>query len=311
MNELIASPRWVDLTGRTLIRATGDDAQAFLQGQLTQDVAALDPDRALWAAHCSPKGRMLASFLLWKQDRVFWLDAPDELADAALRRLRMYVLRSRVVLEDARAAWSRFGLCGVPDAGFWKAMGCPPAPPVGRHDMQSETMRVALSPERLLLVVPTAQADHWQTRLSALMTPGSPEDWTRAAVRDGIPEIRTATQDEWVPQMLNWDLIGGISFKKGCYTGQEIVARTHYLGKTKRRLLRFRTAGRAEIGQPLYGPDPAVPAGKVALAAPTDEGTELLAVVQLEALAAGPLHLGAAGAAPLESLPLPYPVPLD
>ncbi|MDE2132489.1 MAG: folate-binding protein YgfZ [Betaproteobacteria bacterium] len=310
MNELIASPRWVDLTGRTLIRATGDDAQAFLQGQLTQDVAALDPDRVLWAAHCSPKGRMLASFLLWKQDRDIWLDAPDELADAALRRLRMYVLRSRVTLEDARAAWARFGLCGTPDAGFWEAVGCPSAPPAGRHDRQSEIMRVTLSPERLLLVVPAAQADRWRTRLSEWMALGTPEDWIRAAVRDGVAEIRTATQDEWVPQMLNWDLIGGISFKKGCYTGQEIVARTHYLGKTKRRLLRFRSAGRAEIGQPLYGPDPAAPAGKVALTAPTDEGTELLAVVQLEALAAGPLHLGEAGGPSLEPLPLPYPVPL-
>ncbi|MDE2343965.1 MAG: folate-binding protein YgfZ [Betaproteobacteria bacterium] len=311
MNELITSPRWVDLSGRTLIRASGDDAQTFLQGQLTQDLASLDPDRVLWAAHCSPKGRMLASFLLWRQDQDFWLDAPDELADGALRRLRMYVLRSRVNLEDARAAWSRFGICGMPDAGFWKVLGCPPAPPAGRHDLQSGIMRVTLSSGRLMLAVPAGQADQWRARLSGLLPAGRPEDWIFAAVQDGVAEIRSATQDEWVPQMLNWDLIGGISFKKGCYTGQEIVARTHYLGKIKRRLMRFRAEVRAEIGQPLYGPDPAAPAGKVALAASTGEGTELLAVVHLEALAGGPLHLGEPGGTVLEPLPLPYPIPLD
>ncbi|MDE1942245.1 MAG: folate-binding protein YgfZ [Betaproteobacteria bacterium] len=311
MSELTVAPRWVDLSGRALIRATGDDAQTFLQGQLTQDVAALDPDRALWAAHCSPKGRMLASFLIWKQGTDFWLDAPEELADGALRRLRMYVLRSRVTLEDVRSAWSRFGICGMPEAGFWEALGCPPAPPAGRHDLQSGIMRVTLSSGRLMLAVPTAQADQWRTRISGLLPAGRPEDWVFSAVQDGVAEIRNATQDEWVPQMLNWDLIGGISFKKGCYTGQEIVARTHYLGKTKRRLLHFRTEGSAEIGQPLYGPDPSSPAGKVALAASTDRGTELLAVVHLEALAGEPLHLGEPGGAALEPLPLPYPVPLD
>lgn len=308
MNTL---PCWADLNSRALIRVSGTDAETFLQGQLTQDVAALSDDRALWAAHCSPKGRMLASFLLWKGGGAFWLDAADDLADAALRRLRMYVLRSRVAVEDARAEMARFGLCGQPAIDFWNTMGWPPAPVPGTHDLQSGIVRVTLSPERLFLIVPAGQAADIRTRLSTGMAAGSAQDWAYAAVREGVAEIRAGTQDEWVPQMLNWDLIGGISFKKGCYTGQEIVARTHYLGKIKRRLLRFRTSGPATIGQALYGPTPATPVGKVALAGHAGSVTELLAVVQLEALTAEPLHLGQPDGPVLERLPLPYSVAVD
>ncbi|MDE2258720.1 MAG: hypothetical protein KGK17_00110 [Betaproteobacteria bacterium] len=112
MIELHSPTRLIDLSPRTLIRVTGEDATVFLQGQLTQDLAALEPSRALWAAHCSPKGRMLAGFLIWRSADAIWLDAPEDLAESALRRLRMYVLRSRVTLEDARTTRARLGLCG-------------------------------------------------------------------------------------------------------------------------------------------------------------------------------------------------------
>ncbi len=311
MDQMTAPACWVDLSARTLIRVSGEDAATFLQGQLTQDVAALNGARALWAAHCSPKGRMLASFLLWKEGSEFWLDASEDLAEAALRRLRLYVLRSRVAVEDQRDARARFGICGRPDPGFWDAMGWPPAPAPGTCDRQADVLRVALSAERLLLVVPVAQATELRARLSDLLAAGSGLDWADAAVREGVAEIRTATQDEWVPQMINWDLVGGISFNKGCYTGQEIVARTHYLGKIKRRMLRYRAPGRPEIGQSIYGNDPETPVGKVALAGSAGPKAELLAVVHLDALSAGPLHLGEPDGPVLESLPLPYAVATD
>ncbi len=308
--ELHNTTHLIDLSARTLIHATGAEAATFLQGQLTQDVGALEGSRVLWAAHCSPKGRMLASFLMWREADQIWLDAPQELAEPALRRLRMYVLRARVNLEDARATQARLGLCGFGIADVLRAAGCPPAPAPGTHDQQEGVTRVALSTERLLLVAPPAVLFVLQARLAPLCTPGHAQDWTDAAVREGIAEITLATQDEWIPQMLNWDLIGGISFKKGCYTGQEIVARTHYLGKVKRRLLRFRVADRPEIGQDIL--QEGVPAGKVALVGThSTQGSECLAVVQLEALNHGSLTLGSTEGPPLEQLPLPYAVALD
>jgi folate-binding protein YgfZ len=310
MIELHNSTCLINLSARTLIRVDGAEAEAFLQGQLTQDVGALEGSRVLWAAHCSPKGRMLASFLIWKSADQIWLDAPEDLSEPALRRLRMYVLRARVTLEDARAAQSRLGLCGPGIAAVLQIAGCPAAPAPGTHDLQEGVTRVALSDERLLLVAPPAVLSPLEARLAPLCRPGHAQDWTDAAVREGIAEITLATQDEWVPQMLNWDLIGGISFKKGCYTGQEIVARTHYLGKVKRRLLRFRVADRPVIGQDIL--QEGAPVGKVALVgAPSAQGSELLAVVQLEALTRGPLALGHAEGALLEPLSLPYPVALD
>ena len=308
--ELHNPTRLIDLSARTLIHVTGAEAPSFLQGQLTQDVGALENARVLWAAHCSPKGRMLASFLMWKTQDGIWLDAPEDLAEPALRRLRMYVLRARVNLEDARAAMSRLGLCGPEGAAVLKAAGCPAAPAPGTHDAQEGVTRVAISAERLLLVGPPAAMAVLEARLAPLCAPGRVQDWADAAVREGVAEITLATQDEWIPQMLNWDLVGGISFKKGCYTGQEIVARTHYLGKVKRRLLRLRVAGPAGIGQELL--QEGVPVGKVALVgASSTEGTEFLAVVQLEALARGPLHLGPVGGALVTPLPMPYTVTLD
>ncbi|MHB8353393.1 MAG: CAF17-like 4Fe-4S cluster assembly/insertion protein YgfZ [Burkholderiales bacterium] len=310
MIELHNSTRLIDLSHRTLICVTGDDATVFLQGQLTQDVTALENARVLWAAHCSPKGRMLASFLMWKTAEAIWLDAPEDLAETALKRLRMYVLRSRVTVADARATQSRLGLCGPDLAAVLHAAACPTAPAPGTHDHQEGVTRVSISPERLLLVGPPDALALLQTRLAPICTPGHAQDWTDAAVREGVAEITLATQDQWIPQMLNWDLVGGISFKKGCYTGQEIVARTHYLGKVKRRLLRFRVAGPVEVGQELLQEGESV--GKVALVgAPSAEGSEFLAVVQREALVHGTLHLGNPEGALVAPLPLPYPVAPD
>ncbi len=301
----------IDLSSRTLIRVTGEDATAFLQGQLTQDIDSLAPSRVLWAAHCSPKGRMLASFLIWHSDNAYWLDAPEDMAEPALRRLRMYVLRSRVVLEDARANNARIGLCGTEIAVVLKAARLAPPPAVGTHDTEDGITRIALSSNRLMLLAAPQVLHPLQALLAQHSAPHKAKDWTDAAVSEGIAEINVATQDEWIPQMLNWDLVGGVSFRKGCYTGQEIVARTHYLGKVKRRLLRFRVMGSPLTGQELFH-EAGTPAGKIAMVGKsTAEGTELLAVVQLEALSASALHLGSTTGPVLQLLTLPYPVALE
>ncbi len=311
--QLNSSTCWFDLDSRTLIRISGRDTSTFLQGQLTQDMAALGPDRALWAAHCSPKGRVLATFLTWQTTGTYWLCTPQNVADSIVRRLRMYVLRSQVSVEPMGSITPCIGICGPTGDDFWQSMGWPVLPLPGHHATVLEVMRVVLSPERVLLAGTPDAMSALKMHCSTAMASGSPQCWTDAAVREGIFEVDSTAQDEWVPQMVNWDLIGGISFKKGCYTGQEIVARTHFLGKVKRRLLRFRTTGTPESGQSLFSHDPGTaPVGKVVQTGQVDSrGTELLAVVHLDALPSAPLHLESAHGPALELLPFPYDVPLD
>lgn len=305
----------IPLERRTLIRVSGADAQTFLQGQLTQDLQRLQAQQLQWAAQCSPKGRMLASFLMWSQDAAFWLDTGESLSAAVLGRLRPYVLRSRVHLEEARNTRQRLGLVGAADP-LLAAAGLPPAPPPGHWDEVQGVTRLALSPQRLMLVAappPAADPVAWarlQDALSAQGSWGHPALWDGAGVQEGVAEITLQTQEEWVPQMLNWDLIGGISFHKGCYTGQEIVARSHYLGKIKRRALRFASTRDCAPGDPVYRCDaPTEAVGKVAWVGKTPAGgIELLAVLPWEELADRALTL-APEASPLVALPLPYAIP--
>jgi folate-binding protein YgfZ len=313
-NTQILPPRWMDLSERTFLRVSGDDAGTFLQGQLTQDVTLLDGPAVHWAGYCSPKGRMLASFLMWRSEGSFWMDASPDLSDPVLKRLKMYVLRSKVAIEDARDARPRLGIVGdgLEDFLAGAGLGTPPAP--GTWASSQGLTVAAISSRRLLFSGPPDRVKAVQAQLEQACEAGSPEDWTASAVREGTAEITLATQDEWVPQMLNWDLVNGISFKKGCYTGQEIVARTHYLGKIKRRLFRLATPGSAKIGDEIFAEGSAIEeaAGKVALTGPQrPSGTELLAVLQVNARQSPALHLGSPSGPKLEMLPLPYTIPLD
>jgi len=269
-------PRVCDLSPlNALLRVSGDDAADFLHNQFINDVKALPAGSAQWNGWCTPKGRLLATFVLARDAQGFSLMLPAAFAEAFAKRLRMFVLRSKVKVEDISASTPRFGLLGgtMPQGVF--RLG------------ESRGFAFGEAPEG---------------RAATL------DDWTLSLIRDGIVQVVPGTQEEFVPQMANYDLVGGVSFKKGCYPGQEIVARTQYRGILKKRAVRVHSSAALAPGESVYSDafgDQS--AGTVANAAPSPEGGfEALVVAQLDAIAKGDLRLGSLAGTPLTIQPLPY-----
>jgi hypothetical protein len=275
------------LDDQRTITATGPDRVAFLQGQLTQDVAALATGSARMAGWADAKGRLWWAGQLFIHGDHHCLLVPAATAASLMTRLRLYVLRAKV-----QVAMADFAVVGAGD-------------PFG-HALSPgwEVLHMAGDATRSLLVGPAAGLDAIVHATGVAQV--SRHDWELRDIRAGIPAIGTATSGEFVPQMVNLDLLDGISFDKGCYTGQEIVARMKYLGRVKRRMLRFACPGDVVIGATLYAERG--PVGQVVRSAPTGTGSELLAVVHLDELA-GPLFADAVQTRPLTRLPLPYAVP--
>lgn len=262
-------PIRINLSARTLLRIAGADAAHFLQGQITQDVNQLQAGYALLFAHCSPKGRVLFNGPLWKEGDAWWMELPASRGDFALKRLTMYRLRSKVEIE--KVATAHWGLLFATEADC--AANVTLARSQGLH-------AVMLSPTRML-VLENSLPTPWSE-----FTEGTLEDWQLGTLQAGIAEIEEDTADEWIPQMLNWDVLGGISFDKGCYTGQEIVARTHFLGKVKRGLGHFKSVHPLHLNQSLWT-DQESAVGKVVMIA----RNQALAVLQDAAQDATELHL--------------------
>ncbi len=239
----LPAPGWTSLDGRGLLSVSGSDAETFLQGQLTQDMARVLADRALLAAHCTPKGRISTLFTAWPDGQGgFLLDCPAELQPGALRRLRLYVLRAKVQIAEASTGWSRVGLFGsaVPERLAALGWNWPDAP--GTLGSAGEHRLLRLPGDRWILLGPATARGSVQTAIAALL-PQDDAGWALSSLRAGAPEVLLPTTERFVPQMLNLDTLDGVSFRKGCYTGQEIVARTHYLGKVKRRMVWLGYAG--------------------------------------------------------------------
>jgi len=276
-----------DLSHYALIAATGDDARAFLHGQLTNDVNALRDDSAQWTGWCSPKGRLLASFLLVRAPGRYLLMLPAEIAEGIRKRLSMFVLRSKVKLADASAEWVRIGLAGTQAAAL-VAREFELAPGPFQVAVRGDAMAIGLEFGRFVVVAPPAGAGAmWETFAASAAQAGA-QAWEWTSIRAGIPTIVGATQDAFVPQMANFDLIGAVSFHKGCYPGQEIVARTQYRGILKRRMAQ----AHVESGDPPAPGDSVYSsafgeqaAGTIANAAPSpDGGYDALVVAQIESL---------------------------
>jgi folate-binding protein YgfZ len=292
-----------------LIRATGEDAAEFLQNLLTNDTRRQHPDRAQYNAFCTAKGRMLASFLAWRDGTDYLLQLSRDLHPAILRKLGMFVLRSKVKLSDASDELAVIGLAGSGAAAVVHTLGANPDAPMSVAQI-AQGIVIQLDGQRYQIVVRAeALAAVWQ-QLAALAHPAGTPVWEWLDIRAGVPQITTPTQEAFVPQMANFELIGGVSFQKGCYPGQEIVARTQYLGKLKRRMYLAHLAGQTgvEAGNPLYSPDlPDQSCGVVvnAAAAPGG-GHDLLAVVQMSSAESGDVRLGAMDGPPLTFETLPY-----
>lgn len=299
-----------DLSHLGLIRVCGEDAASFLQGQLTCDVREINPKAARYGGYCSPKGRLLATFLLWQSAGGFHMQLPQVLGEAIRKRLTMFVLRALVRLEDAGDDPVRMGISGpAAEGALAQCLGAVPREPLGLAERDGVVL-IRLGAQRFQLSAPPGRAPQLWDALARHATPGGTGCWDWLDVRAGIATVVPATQDQFVPQMANLDLVGGVSFGKGCYPGQEIVARTHYLGKLKRRAYLAHLAGDVPpaAGDELFSPDTEGQAsGMVAGAAPSPEGGwDLLAVVQMSSAEGGELRWKSAAGPRLELLPLPY-----
>jgi folate-binding protein YgfZ len=286
-----------------LIRARGADARSFLHSQLTQDVAQLEPGRARLAGYCSAKGRLLASFVIWAPDAdTVLLACSAEVLPATLKRLRMFVLRAKCQLDDASAEWPAWGLAGDAAATAlspWQLAACGG----GGH-------RIGLPPARVDgQDVPRALQFGGESPAGAALPPAT---WQGLEAASGVARIVGATVEQFVPQMVNLELVGGVNFQKGCYPGQEVVARSQYRGTLKRRGHLLRGPVAMQPGQEIvHSADPGQPAGLVALAGELPGiGPVALAELKLAALDGGSLHLGTADGPLLTPAPLPYALPL-
>jgi tRNA-modifying protein YgfZ len=296
------------LADRGVVRASGGDAAKFLQGQLTNDVLTLAPGGARLAGFCSAKGRLQASFVVWRSGAdEFLLSCPLSLLAPTLKRLSLFVLRAQCRLSDASAEIELVGLAGAPAAAVLGA-----APVWSRSERGAATLiRLpdAAGLKRCLIAAPRgSELDFAAAPTMTLDT------WRWLEVASGIVTIEAATVDRFVPQMVNYELVGGVDFQKGCYPGQEVVARSQYRGTTKRRTFLFDCETLPEAGQDVFGTTGASEAaGIVASAAPHPQqpGGSALVEVRLAALDAGGLRLGSPEGPRLRQRELPYAVPLE
>ncbi|HUH92979.1 MAG TPA: folate-binding protein [Casimicrobiaceae bacterium] len=300
-----------DLAPCGVIAIEGPDAASFLQGQFTNDVTRLEAGASQRSAWCSPKGRVLANFLLRRASAErFELLLPGALVEPIAQRLRMYVLRAKVGVADASGETVRLGL-GGPAAAAGVAATIGGTPTVHRSITLDGASLVVLADNRFLLLASPEAAPALWNALAARARPAGFVCWEWLTVRAGVPVVTPATQELFLPQMLNLDALGAVAFDKGCYAGQEIVARAQYLGRLKERLaLAHVDAAPPATGTRLYasafGDQPC--ATVVGAAPAPGGGADLLAVAQISALGHS-LRLEERDGPPAAQLPLPYPVP--
>ena len=256
----------VPLADWGLIRASGADARSFLHGQLTQDMLGLPADRARLAGYCSAKGRLLGSFVVWTDAQGdLLLACSADVLPATLKRLSMFVLRAKCRLSDASGEQPLVGVLGdaVPAGDPWQVVDhrgviLPPVDGVRR------ALWLGMPP------APSATPDL------------DPEIWRDLEVRSGIARVVAANSEQFVPQMVNWEVVGGVNFQKGCYPGQEVVARSQYRGTTKRRAYVMQAEVPLAAGQEVFAAsEPEQPAGRVVLAA-APAGAPPVALVELK-----------------------------
>jgi folate-binding protein YgfZ len=201
-----------------LLSVSGADARDFLHAQLTNDIQNLPSDRTVLAGWCSAKGRLLATFLVIPAPQGYLLQLARDLAPTVAKRLSMFILRSKVKVADESDGWAEFGV----GATHWDA---------ARVVWGGDRVTVPIGEQRFLRLEPAAAA--------SLVPTADEEAWSVQEIRAGRPLITAATQDQFVPQMVNLEALGGVDFRKGCYPGQEIVARAQHRGQVKRRMVRL------------------------------------------------------------------------
>ncbi|AZE88140.1 YgfZ/GcvT domain-containing protein [Pseudomonas orientalis] len=294
-----------------VLAVRGADAAKFLQGQLTCNLNYLSDTQASLGARCTQKGRMQSSFRILLQGDGVLLAMASELLDLQLADLKKYAVFSKSKLTDESATWVRFGLANADQA--LSALGL--ALPVETDSVVRTEALIAIrvSPGRAELWAPAEHSESLRSQLAQTLPQAELNEWLLGQIRAGIGQVMPQTRELFIPQMLNLQAVGGVSFKKGCYTGQEIVARMQYLGKLKRRLYRLSlvTAQLPEPGTALFAPSHNSSIGEVVIAANADQSIELLAVLQAEAADNGDVRLGSLEGPGLQLLDLPYALDRD
>ncbi len=292
------------LTHLGIIRVAGADAAKFVHSQLTQDFALLDTHQARLAAFCSAKGRVQASFIGFKNtDTEILLVCSLDVLQATLKRLSMFVMRAKATLSDASAEFTLFGVAGHAVRGRDTQDG--PALPAWQLLRDGSTTIISLYPAggiaRELWVVPAGESAPAGAPLPAAV-------WDWGEVASGIATVSQPVVDAFVPQMLNYESVGGVSFKKGCYPGQEVVARSQFRGTLKRRAYLVHAQVAMQAGQEVFAAgDASQPVGLIVQSAPAPHGGfEAIAALQVGAASGGALRLQSESGAPLDLLPLPY-----
>ena len=286
-----------------VIRIAGEDAAKFIHGQLTQDFSLLGQDAARLSAFCSAKGRMQASFIGFKRPNgdILLIGSAD-LVPATAKRLSMFVMRAKAKVTDATAEFAIWGLAG----NAIKIIAGGAHSTWAKADFDDVTV-VNLYPAR------GVNRQLWVAPVGAPAPSGDALDpalWAWGEVHSGVATLSASLAEAFVPQMLNYESIGGVNFKKGCYPGQEVVARSQFRGTLKRRAYLVHCAQAMEPGQSLFAPDDAEQpvATVVQAAAAPDGGFDAIISGQISAIEAGALHLGDTGGPQLTILPLPYPL---
>jgi len=292
-----------------VIRAAGADARSFLHGQLTQDITQLERGQARLAGYCSPKGRLLASFVVWcRGDDEVLLACSADVLPAVLKRLSMFVLRAKCKLSDLSTELPLWGLAGdsagaaLGAAAQMPAWACTDAAGANLIRLPDASIEGTAVPRWL-----------WAGGEPPALPALAAADWDWLEVHSGVARVVGANVEQFVPQMVNLELVGGVNFQKGCYPGQEIVARSQYRGTLKRRAQIVDSPVALQPGlEVFHDGDPDQPAGRVVLAG-TRAGVQHAALVELKlsALGSGSLHAGAADGPRLTVATLPYEIPAE
>jgi hypothetical protein len=310
---------YMPLTQFGVIDTQGDDAASFLHGQLTNDTQHLDAANARLAGYCSAKGRLLASFLTWRSGDTIRLLVSKDVQAPVQKRLSMFVLRAKAKLVDASGETAVIGLAGDVRQALSNVFD---ALPDGVHvkvdGAAGSLIRVpdALDRPRYLWVGPKAEIEARLPLLDEKLKRVSPAVWDWLDIRAGEPRITQPVVEQFVPQMVNFDVLGAVNFRKGCYPGQEVVARSQYRGTIKRRTSLANVPGELDAvkagAELFHSADPGQPCGMVVNAAAAQEGgVDVLVEIKLAALESGTVHLGSAEGPALRFIALPYGFPTE
>lgn len=315
----VAADAMADLSHFGLLKVEGPDSITFMQGQFTNDIRLVTPEHSQLSSYLSPKGRILAAFRIFQRDGAYYLRVPEELLATTLERLRKFVLMSKVTLSDASNELLRVGVSG-PHAVARLAQELDRLPQKVddvAHGNGLTVVRVAGPHPRVEVYGDMAAVQTLWQKLAGVAKPVGASAWALLDIRAAVPTVLPATVEAFVPQMVNMQLVDGVSFRKGCYTGQEVVARMQYLGKLKRRMYLAHVADELapQPGEEIYcaNSESGQGAGKVvdAQAAPNG-GFDLLAVVQVSLIDANDtIRLRDGNGPELKFLAMPYEFPVE